>query len=386
MGLFRTKAAPAFGVSDVKAAAGRAGVPSTLGTFVVGSKAERALSIPTVTRAVGLISSTIASLDLRTYTQAWNPETSKYERTYIPGESWMTRLDPNVSRQFTISSLTKDLLLYGRSFLYVTSRFSTGFPATFTWLPANQISSTDQTDPEWFSTAQDLYFNGVELNVNNVVQFLSPLDGILWTGARSIDIAYRLDEAAKRFASTTIPNGYLQQVDGEPMAGHELSELAAAWSQARETNAVGALNQHVQWKYDNSNPNNLQLMEARQHAALELARVCQVPPWLVGVAVGSMTYQNAQQARQDLLTFGASPFLTCISETLSGDNVIAKGKHVEFDTDAYIHTAELENDGNSSRSLSAAEVAQKVYLAVTNGIISADEARDMINEAGGNLT
>jgi hypothetical protein len=106
----------------------------------------------------------------------------------------------------------------------------------------------------------------------------------------------------------------------------------------------------------------------------------------VGVAVGSMTYQNAQQARQDLLTFGASPFLTCISETLSGDNVISKGKHVEFDTDAYIHTAELENDGNSSRSLSAAEVAQKVYLAVTNGIISADEARDMINEAGGNLT
>ena len=245
-----------------------------------------------------------------------------------------------------MSNLVSDLLLYGRAFLYVTSRYATGFPATFQWLPSNSITSTDQGDDVWFTTADDLYYNGVELDTANVVQFLSPQEGILYAGNAAIDIAHKLDESARRFASNSIAAGFLQQTDGEPMSGEELTELASAWAQARATNAIGALNQHVTFNEFKSNPNLLQLLESRQYASLELARLCQVPAYLVGVAVGSMTYQNAQQARQDLLTFGASPFLTCIAETLSGDNVIAKGKHIEFDTDAYLRTFAIETADN----------------------------------------
>ena len=344
MGLFRTKAAPAFGVSDVKAAAGSAGRLGTLSSYAVGSGVERALSLPTVSRAVGLITSTIASLDLRTYTLQWDPGTERYEKIYVPGESWFTRPDPRNTRNFIISATVKDLMLRGRAFWYVTSRYATGFPASFQWLPADQVTTPDQAGPEWFSTAQEIYFDGVEVDAANVVQFLSPLDGILWTGARAIDIAHKLDESARRFATNEIAAGYLQQKEGgEALAGHELSELAAAWAQARQNSAIGALNQHVEFIEFKSNPNVLQITEGRTLAALDLARVCQVPPWLVGVAVSSFTYQNAQQARQDLLTFGASPFLTCLSETLSGDNVIAKGKHVEFDTEAFVKTAMADN-------------------------------------------
>jgi HK97 family phage portal protein len=339
VGLFRSKAAPAFGVSEVKASAGAAGRPGTFSSYYVGSSTERALSLPTVSRAVGLITSTIASLDLRTYTLRWDGE--RYDKQFVMGESWMSRPDPNTTRQFVMSNTVKDLMLIGRAFWYVTSRYATGFPASFMWLPAHQVDTPNQPGPEWFGEATEVNFNGVELDVNNVVQFLSPLDGMMWTGARAIDIAYRLDESAKRFASNEIAAGYLQQTEGEPLAGEELSELAAAWSQARKTSSVGALNQHVEWREFKSNPNNLQLMEAREYASLELARTLQVPPWLVGVAVGSMTYQNAQQARQDLLTFGASPFLTCISETLSSDKIVSKGKHVEFNTDAYLETADI---------------------------------------------
>lgn len=349
VGLFKSKAAPAFGVSEVKASAGAAGRPGTFSSYYVGSSTERALSLPTVSRAVGLITSTIASLDLRTYTLRWDGQ--RYEKQYVLGESWMNRPDPNATRQFVISNTTKDLMLVGRAFWYVTSRYATGFPASFMWLPAHQVDTPGQPGPEWFGESSEINFNGVELDVNNVVQFLSPLDGMMWTGARAIDIAYRLDESAKRFASNEIAAGYLQQTEGEPLAGEELSELAAAWSQARKTSSVGALNQHVEWREFKSNPNNLQLMEAREYASLELARTLQVPPWLVGVAVGSMTYQNAQQARQDLLTFGASPFLTCISETLSSDKIVAKGKHVEFNTDAYLETADIVTETRTEETI-----------------------------------
>jgi phage portal protein BeeE len=342
--LFRTKK-PAFGMSQpVKAAAGGAGRLSPLSTYSVGPAAQRALSIPTVSRAVGLITSTIAGLDMRTYTLQWDPGSEDYERIYVPGESWMTRPDPNVTRNFIMSATVKDLMLYGRAFWYVTGRYSTGFPASFTWLPADSISTPDQAGPEWFGPSKEIQWQGVNVDPNNVVQFLSPLDGMLWTGARAIDTAYRLDDAARRFASTEIAAGYLQQKDGEPMSGDELNQLAAAWSEARMTKAIGALNQHVEWVEFQSNPSTLQLHEGRQHAALELSRVCQVPAWLVGLSVGGMTYQNSQQARVDLIAFGAMPFIRCIEETLSLDSVIARGKHIEFDVDKFVTGAEMTGD------------------------------------------
>jgi hypothetical protein len=49
-----------------------------------------------------------------------------------------------------------------------------------------------------------------------------------------------------------------------------------------------------------------------------------------------MTYSNAQEARRDLIEFGARPLLHAIAERLSMDDVLPRGRHVEFDTDAYI--------------------------------------------------
>ena len=85
-------------------------------------------------------------------------------------------------------------------------------------------------------------------------------------------------------------------------------------------------------------------MEGREHAALELARVANIPPYLVGIPTGGMTYQNAQQARQDLYLFGARPFIGCIEETLSLDNVLPRNRNVRFDIDGYLsaHNLALE--------------------------------------------
>lgn len=343
VGLFRTKPQPALGTASVQAAAGSSGRPGPLQYYVVGAGTARALSIPTVSRAVGLITSMIGGLEFRTYTMQWDAGQQDYSRVYVPGESWMTRPDPNVTRNFMVASTVQDLMLHGRAFWYVTQRYNTGFPAAFTWLPADNIGTPDQAGPEWFGPSDHVQFNGVDVDPDNVIQFLSPVNGMLWTGNRAIQIAYELDEAAKRFATNAggIASGYLQQKDGEPMGGDELAELAQAWSDARGNLAVGALNQHVEYVEFKSNPSSLQLMEGRQHAALELARVFQVPAWLVGVAIGGMTYQNSQQARQDLYLFGAKPYVDCIEQTLSLDTVVARGKHIELDIGAYLQEAEL---------------------------------------------
>lgn len=334
MGIFRAKPEPAFGHS-VTAAAGGAGRPGPQYTYTVGAGVLRALSIPTISRARDLIVSMVSGLDLRAYTLEWDGE--RYQRSYVPGESWFTRPDPRVTRNFFMAAVTQDLIMHGRAFAYVVSRYSTGFPAAFQHLPYDNISTPDQAGPEWFGPAEEVLFNGVEMPIDNVVQFLSPVNGLLWQGERAIDIAYRLDEAAKRFASTEIAAGYLQQLDpSEPMTGDELTELASAWADARRSKSVGALNNAVEYREFKSNPSVLQLTEGRQYAARELARVANVPFWLVGVETGGMTYQNVQEARKDLYQFGAKPFIDAIQETFSLDSITARGKHVELDVSAYL--------------------------------------------------
>jgi hypothetical protein len=44
-----------------------------------------------------------------------------------------------------------------------------------------------------------------------------------------------------------------------------------------------------------------------------------------------MTYQNAQQARQDLYLFGARIYMDAIEQTLSSAQVLPRNRFVEFD-------------------------------------------------------
>jgi len=341
MGIFR-KATPAFG-AEIKAAAGvgGSGINQPM-TYITSNRELQALALPTVSRARDLIASMIGCLDLKQYRLVWDDAEGEYSKEYIRGESWFTRPDPKVTRNFMLANTFTDLFLTGRAFWYITSRYETGYPASFQWLPVSNVTTPDQAGPVWYTTSDEVEFNGVILPNENVVQFLSPIMGLIYNGQQAVDTAYKLDQAARRFSTNEIAAGYLQQRGGEPMTAEELGELAAGWSAARRNNSIGALNDFVEWKEFNSDPSKLQLVEARQYQALELARLANIPPYLVGAPTGSgMTYQNALQARQDLYLFGAKPYMDCIEETLSGDNILPRGRHVEFDLDDYLSDNEL---------------------------------------------
>lgn len=347
MGIFRSKRGAAFASVPITAAAGIAGQRgvSQYLSYSVGYDIERALTVPTLSRAQNLLVSLIAGLDLKQYYLEWNDLEEEYIEVHVPGEGWMSKpCGPGgPTRQFFIGSIVGDLFWHGRAFAAITSRYSNGYPATFSWLPAGSVSTLDQVGPIWFGPSYQIEFAGQMLDPKNVVQFISPTAGVLFTGGRSIEIALRLDVAAQRFASNEIAAGYLQvQPGGEPMSGDDLADLASAWATARQTNSIGALNEYVQFKEFASDPSKLQLMEGRQHAALELSRVANIPPWLLGLDVGGLTYQNAEDALRQLWLLGARPIMCTIEETLSGDNILPRGRHVRFDVDDIIGEAEME--------------------------------------------
>ena len=329
----KVKATPAMASAPIAAAAGAPQPGNFLG-YSVGALEEAALSVPTVARAISLLSTVAATLNLRTYTLQWTGQ--RYEKLYIEGESWMTRPDPRTTRNFVMAKTARDLILYGRAFWMVTSRYSTGFPATFQWLPANLCTTPDNAPPEWFGPAERVDFNGVPLDVAQLVQFHSGSQGIIYQGKRAIQIQLRLDQAAERFASNEIAAGYLQQKGGEPMSGEELAEMAAAWAANRRTNSIGALNEHVTFESYDVDPSKLQLVEGREYQTKELSRLMDIPAYLLAIDQSGMTYANAQQARQDLILFGARPLLHAMQERLSMDDVMPRGRHVEFALDEYL--------------------------------------------------
>lgn len=333
----RTLAAGAAADATVSASAGCTAAVGVAGTWlssVCGTGRAAAMSLPTISRARDVQASLVASLPIRQYGTQWNGET--LEELPLPPEQWMLRPDPNTTRQHIMSWTVDDLMFYGRAHWYVTSRYSTGFPASFQWLPA-ELTTVTAAMMAGNSPVGDwtFRFQGTEIPLRDVVSFWSPQAPLLDVGRRAIITSLRLEEAAERFASTPTAFGWLK-TSGEPMSTDELTDLASAWVTARETNAVASLSEGVDWVESTMDPTRLQLVEARQHAALNEARLTNVPPWIVGVAVGGMTYSNVADQKAQAVLFGANPYIETIEQTLSSEQVTPRGRIVRLDRHAWL--------------------------------------------------
>jgi phage portal protein BeeE len=169
------------------------------------------------------------------------------------------------------------------------------------------------------------------------VQFLSPSQGIIYSSQSAIETALKIEAARNRNASSSIPAGILRQTENsEPLSAQELSDLAAQFNAARATNQTAALNQYLTYTETSATPDKMLLIDSAQYSALEMSRVANVPPYLVGVATGAYSYQSSQQARADAWLFGVKLYADAISGALSMDNVLPRGTYVEFDADEYL--------------------------------------------------
>jgi hypothetical protein len=335
-----------FASSPVKAAAGvgMSGIPPMY-AWSSGTFEQIALSLPTVSRARDLLASTISGLEFRQYIKQWNGE--EYEEIYVPNESWMENPDPKVPRQFILANTVTDLWMTGRAFWAVTSRNATdGRPMSFEWLPSANIQTPDQVGPQFFGMPKEIEFNGIQLDPNEIITFLAPTTGLMFSGRRAVSIATHLDQYADRAATIETVPGYLQQTSaGETMSGEELGDLAAQWAQARrEGNVIGALNNYVNFVEFDRDPLEVNAAQ-REYQALDLSRICSVPAYLVSAPTpgASMTYQNASQARQDLWLFGAHMLATAITSRLSMNDVVSRGRYVKFDTDDLLAVGEMSD-------------------------------------------
>jgi hypothetical protein len=303
-------------------------------SYVEGTARNRAMSVPTISRARDLMASVIGCMNLKMYNEMWNGE--EMEKMPLAPRTWLRRIDPTLPNNFILSWTFDDLFFYGRSFWFITSRTADGYPASYTRLPAAMVQTLDQAGPVWFAPSKDIVFNGGGLDPNDVVQFLSPIQGIIYMSEQSVATALKLEGARYRNSSSAIPAGILRQTGGEPLSAQELADLAASFNAARETNQTAALNEFVTYTETSTSPDKMLLIDSAEFQAMEMARLCNIPPYLAGVSVGSYSYQSSAEARMDLWTFGVRAYADCIAGTLSQNNILPNGTYVEFDVEQYL--------------------------------------------------
>jgi HK97 family phage portal protein len=302
----------------------------TTGASIAAVTRDEALRIPSVHRGVDLIASTIGSFPLRSYRG----------RDEQPS-TFLAQPEASFPASFTIGQTVRDLIFDGVAYWLVKDRDADGYPALVErvapWEVSADLGGTVLAAGRSAAASDLIVFVGPDTDWTATGGLLAR--GLCATAARTIRTAQRLEEAAARYAFNEVPYGSLRLEDGaEELDDLDIEALLAAWEAARRRRATAYLPTGI--RYDpvtGPNPEQLQLSEARQYIASEVARHLNLPPRYVGASAGdSMTYNSQAADRRDLVDLGLRPIITAVQSVLSMGHVTPRGQEVRLDASDFI--------------------------------------------------
>jgi hypothetical protein len=341
----------------------------------------------------------------------------------------------NIEDTVTYASTYEDLLFEATSYWRVTQRGPDGFPVLGEHLDHRSVSTGVNLSMPSRMISEDLQFapddpifvDGLATRPGEIVRFVSPNPPMLVHAGKAIRTLLLLDRIASEYAANPLPFGYFKDAADEPaLEDEQVLEVLGKWERARRDRMWGYVESGLelnmlQWP----TPQQLQLIESRNHAVLEIARAAGLEPEdLATVVEGtSRTYQNSEQRRLDMIDFTLMPFLSSVQDRLSMNDVTPKGLFARYrigafaraDTKSRYETYKTGLDGgfievNEIRhaerlpdmpeqgtgaddtgdpkveaTLNITRASQQVYLAVTAKVLTKGEARDILRGIGAPL-
>jgi phage portal protein BeeE len=208
-----------------------------------------------------------------------------------------------------------------------------------------------------------VHVRGID-STDDMLRFDSPVaPGALVDGRRILTTSLLIEEAVRRFARMDIPAGYLQQTGGPDMLDDDILALLDGWESARARRSTGFLNPSLRYETVAFNAEQLQLVQARDANAVDIARLLNLPPMSVNAQTnGSLTYSTTESQGRSLLNQTLNPYLLAVTGRLSMPDITPRGQRVEADLDQFLR--------------SDAEARSRVYTAaIAAGWMTVDEAR-----------
>ena len=206
--------------------------------------------------------------------------------------------------------------------------------------------------------------------------------------------------------------------DGDP-GEQGARAIKDAFQRATQGREPAVMPSSIKYQQIQISPDDSQFIDAQRYSAEQVCRIFGVPPEMVGLTASgsSLTYANREDRAQDFVTYSLQYWITKLEDSLTA--LLPRPQVVKFNTNALLRTStraryeaheialrngwrtvnevrRLEDeppfDGedydepvHDEREASVADVVAKVYSAVGK-VITADEAREIVNAAGGRLT
>ena len=130
--------------------------------------------------------------------------------------------------------------------------------------------------------------------------------------------------------------------NGTNLPSERISKLLESWKNSRINKSTAFLNADIEMEAVGFDPKSLQLTEARQYVALEIARAAGIPAYFLGAETTSMTYSNATSERRSLVDFSLRPILMSIEKRISMPDFVPQTTEVRFDLDDFLRGNPLE--------------------------------------------
>ncbi|CAB4149156.1 portal_HK97, phage portal protein, HK97 family [uncultured Caudovirales phage] len=285
-----------------------------------------AMTVPAVKRCRDLLC-TVGTIPLEYKKKSTGEE--------IAAPRWVHQLSRHQPQFVTMSYLVDSLLFFGQAFLEITETYQEdGRGAVFEWVANTRV--TTEVDPYGQFVTQYLVDGKPRpmSGLGSLVTFQSFNEGILTTGARTIQAAIDVQKAAAIAAGTPMATGYLKNT-GADLPPTEVQGLLSAWKSARQNRSTAYLTSTLNYETVGFSPKEMLYNEAIQNLATEVSRLCGVPSYYLSADQNtSMTYSNILDERKQLVALAFQPYISAIEQRLSMDDISTAGHYVKFDLDS----------------------------------------------------
>jgi HK97 family phage portal protein len=252
--------------------------------------------------------------------------------------------DPRVAGSAIYAWIAEDLLFRGVAYGQVLDAYSASDGA--------RVRAWTRVSPD--RVTYDLNFNQTEITsykidgldipvsgVGSIIVFSGMDEGALNRAGRTIRAAQELEKAAELYAKEPVPTMVLKS-NGTNFTSERISKLLESWKVSRSTRATAFLNADVELTTLGFDPQKLQLNEARQYLATEIARAIGIPASFLSAETTSMTYSTTVMERKALIDFSLRNIITPIEQRLSAADFVPNGVEVRFDIDDFLRGSALE--------------------------------------------
>lgn len=294
---------------------------------------QEAISVPSVARAKGIICSTVASLPKEQYVKSTGQ--------HLEPNRCINQPDQRIPGSVTYSWLSYDIWSRGAGYGIVNALYADGRIQDWSYVPFERVM------PQYNSNMTEIIGYQVDgkpvplSGVGSIIYFPGLDEGFFNRAGRTIRAAAWMEKAAENYAKNPVPSMALKST-GAMLTAERIRNLIHGFTKSRQENTTAFLNADVDLQILGFDPAKLQLNEARQYVALELARAAGIPAYFISAETTSMTYSNSIGERKALVDFSLRPILIAIEQRLSQPDFVPAGTIIRHDLDDFLRGDPLQ--------------------------------------------